>query len=280
MNYKDSLKQNVIFYIARDGKFKLLDYLLTQGVKFNEIDSYGQNPLYYAAREGKADMAAKLIDLGIDIDHIDQYSQTCLFYAAKKGSLETCKCLIERGAKHDYVDPKKQTPAAYAKKSGNKELIEYFQSLKQKDPKKVIAAPEKIALSVGSANEEKNLGKRKREKEEPKITYKLVLADDSGNVTELTEKDFEKFRNDYPDVANLMLNPEKALSIHEGEVKEKDSWDKIAKKIMNILWKMKGAFHFHIPVDPLKWNCPDYFNIVKNPMDFGTVKVTLFSQLK
>ena len=250
---------------------------MTQGVKFDEIDSYGQNPLYYAAREGRAEMAVKLIDLGIAVDHVDQYSQTCLFYAAKKGSLETCKCLIERGAKHDYIDPKKQTPAAYAKKSGNKELIEYFQSLKQKDLKKVIPAPEKIALSVGSA-EEKNLGKRKREKEEPKLIYKLVLADDQGNVTELTEQDFEKFRNDYPDVANLILNPEKALPIQEVEVKERDSWEKIAKKIMNILWKMKGAFHFHTPVDPIKWNCPDYFDIVKSPMDFGTVKViTIFS---
>jgi len=45
--------------------------------------------------------------------------------------------------------------------------------------------------------------------------------------------------------------------------------------VLNIVWKMKGAYHFHTPVDPIKWNCPDYFDIVKNAMDFGTIKTRL-----
>lgn len=45
-----------------------------------------------------------------------------------------------------------------------------------------------------------------------------------------------------------------------------------------ILWKSKGAYFFHSPVDPKKFNIPDYFDIVKKPMDFGTIKVLfLFS---
>lgn len=37
-------------------------------------------------------------------------------------------------------------------------------------------------------------------------------------------------------------------------------------------WKIKGAYIFHDPVDPKKFGISDYFDIVKHPMDFGTVK--------
>jgi len=73
----------------------------------------------------------------------------------------------------------------------------------------------------------------------------------------------------------LILNPEKAVPSNEPDVQERESWEKIAKKILNSLWKVKGAYHFHSPVDPIKWNCPDYFDIVKHPMDFGTIKNNL-----
>ena len=51
-----------------------------------------------------------------------------------------------------------------------------------------------------------------------------------------------------------------------------DCWDKAAKRILNSLWKLNNAFIFHDAVDPVKLNIPDYFDIVKNPMDFGTIK--------
>lgn len=41
---------------------------------------------------------------------------------------------------------------------------------------------------------------------------------------------------------------------------------------MNTLWKHNSAFIFHEPVDPEKLNIPDYFDIIRNPMDLGTVK--------
>jgi len=47
----------------------------------------------------------------------------------------------------------------------------------------------------------------------------------------------------------------------------------MAKKILNICWKCKGAYIFHQAVDPIKLGIEDYFEIVKQPMDFGTIKV-------
>jgi hypothetical protein len=51
-----------------------------------------------------------------------------------------------------------------------------------------------------------------------------------------------------------------------------DSWDKVAKRIISSLWKNNHAWIFHEPVDPVKLGIPDYFDIIKNPMDLGTIK--------
>ncbi len=39
--------------------------------------------------------------------------------------------------------------------------------------------------------------------------------------------------------------------------------------------KQKGAFWFLEPVDPVKFNIMDYFDIIERPMDLGTVKKKL-----
>lgn len=44
---------------------------------------------------------------------------------------------------------------------------------------------------------------------------------------------------------------------------------------MNTLWKHSSAWIFHEPVNPEKLNIPDYLDIIKQPMDFGTAKTKL-----
>lgn len=41
---------------------------------------------------------------------------------------------------------------------------------------------------------------------------------------------------------------------------------------MLLCWKLKGAYWFQDPVDPVKYNIMDYFDIVNRPMDLGTIK--------
>jgi bromodomain-containing factor 1 len=36
--------------------------------------------------------------------------------------------------------------------------------------------------------------------------------------------------------------------------------------------KLKGAYYFAEPVDPVKYNIMDYFDIVTRPMDLNTVR--------
>lgn len=41
-----------MYYAAKDGKLKLIQFLIMQGVEVNTIDTYGQNPIFYAVDQG------------------------------------------------------------------------------------------------------------------------------------------------------------------------------------------------------------------------------------
>ena len=45
--------------------------------------------------------------------------------------------------------------------------------------------------------------------------------------------------------------------------------------MLTICWKAKGGYYFHEPVDPVKYNVDDYFYIITEPMDFGTIRKKL-----
>ena len=79
-----------------------------------------------------------------------------------------------------------------------------------------------------------------------------------------------------PEISSLVNNQnllkKLADEIEDEDVKMCDSWEKIAIKLMNILWKVRDAELFHKPVDPVELNIPNYYEIIKKPMDFTTVK--------
>ncbi|KAI5634984.1 bromodomain-containing protein [Phthorimaea operculella] len=51
----------------------------------------------------------------------------------------------------------------------------------------------------------------------------------------------------------------------------------LQKNLMKAVWKHKFAWPFHQPVDAEKLNIPDYYEIIKKPMDLGTIKKRLES---
>jgi Bromodomain len=54
-----------------------------------------------------------------------------------------------------------------------------------------------------------------------------------------------------------------------------DHWRKAADRILKELWKLKEAWIFYEPVDIIKCNTPDYYSIIREPMDLGTIKSNL-----
>nr|XP_054597252.1 bromodomain-containing protein 4 isoform X2 [Nothobranchius furzeri] len=49
----------------------------------------------------------------------------------------------------------------------------------------------------------------------------------------------------------------------------------LLKVVVKSLWKHQYAWPFHSPVDAVKLNLPDYYTIIKTPMDMGTIKKRL-----
>ncbi|XP_041063770.1 bromodomain-containing protein 2b [Carcharodon carcharias] len=49
----------------------------------------------------------------------------------------------------------------------------------------------------------------------------------------------------------------------------------LEKVVVKALWKHHFAWPFQQPVDAVKLNLPDYYQITKNPMDLGTIKKRL-----
>jgi hypothetical protein len=68
-------------------------------------------------------------------------------------------------------------------------------------------------------------------------------------------------------LANPDLIPEEELASSERE-----TWKKLALKIISSCIKVRGSFYFLNPVDPVKLGVSDYFDIISMPMDLGTVK--------
>ncbi|KAG7317303.1 hypothetical protein KOW79_019601 [Hemibagrus wyckioides] len=49
----------------------------------------------------------------------------------------------------------------------------------------------------------------------------------------------------------------------------------LLKVVLKTLWKHQFSWPFQAPVDAVKLNLPDYYKIIKNPMDMGTIKKRL-----
>ena len=52
-NFRDANEQTIMFYVCRDGKKRVAEYLMSKGCKLDEEDLYGQTPIYYAASEDR-----------------------------------------------------------------------------------------------------------------------------------------------------------------------------------------------------------------------------------
>jgi hypothetical protein len=306
--YKDNYQQTAFFHVAREGKPNLIQLYHDSGANMNEQDNFKQSPLFYASRDGRTDAVAKMCELGSDPNILDQVNENALFYAAREGKFETCKLLIDSGVMVNQVDNKRQTALFFAKKRSHTNVIDLLikagaintkdgrlsktdqskqvskkgktnllQRLSifhhQGNPLTILDKPDDKSVDKITTQSLSALNKRKKEKEDVKQCYRLVFTDEKGESREYTQKDFEMFKEEYPDIAKLLQNP---LSISPEALdanNEPEEWHSVCTQIFNTIWKSKGANIFHKPVDTVKLHLPDYYTVVKNPMDLGTVKV-------
>lgn len=266
--YSDILNQTALFYVAREGKANCVEILVKNGCSVNHRDQYFQTPLNYAAREGQLEVSKKLIEHGADVNNIDYNNQTPIYYSAKEGNIDMCNLLISAGAKLNIFDEANISPIQVAKKAGKTKLVELF-------------------LSLGAVLPPQNQGREKRRitKKTPDTPEKVGIKKyvltyfKDGTWAKLEGEELLKFVEKNPEIGNYLKNPKSIDSLElkkppEG-VQIYDHWEKAAKRIMASLWKTKDASLFHEPVDSVALNIPDYPDVIKRPMDFGTIKQKL-----
>ena len=97
-----------------------------------------------------------------------------------------------------------------------------------------------------------------------KFRYVVRQVTASGELKELTDAEFERLESTCPGIARRWLT-------NAGE----GTWQEQCGVLINMLHKSKYAKPFLEPVDPVKLLIPNYFNVIKSPMDLGTVRTRL-----
>ncbi|XP_050405269.1 ankyrin repeat domain-containing protein 50 [Patella vulgata] len=115
VNRLKDVQDTPIFIAARRGLYKVVMYLLEQGVYPNYVDSHHNNLmhilLYNYDKYDKTDRrelllqcVVILVDAGIDVNHLNDVKDTPISIATRKGFYEVVICLLEHGADVHYVD--------------------------------------------------------------------------------------------------------------------------------------------------------------------------------
>ena len=77
-------------------------------------------------------------------------------------------------------------------------------------------------------------------------------------------------------LAKVLQDPKTVNELNIPKIPESvaiyDHWEKAAKKVVTLVMRIENTWIFHTPVDAEYWKIEDYYDIVKNPMDLGTVK--------
>ena len=285
-SFKDKHEQTCLYYTAREGKYLTSKYLIEEcGLPINEKDIYGQNPIYYSVREGKMNLCELFVEKGANINLEDKFGQTCIFYAIRTGHYDIVNFLIKNGANINKIDKKKQTPVSYAVKMNQDKIVELLVENGAIKPEKKMNEKDKKNNNLHHIKKEKsqNIGTEKNKNIIENIQipkkYVLVKINENGEKTPLSEEELNDFMENNPEINNMVNNKhllkKMVNEIEDDEIKMCESWEKIAKQLMNALWKVRDAELFHKPVDPVELNIPNYFDIIKKPMDFSTVKKKL-----
>ena len=292
---KDILKQTCLYYTCREGKNLCSKYLVEEcGLNVNEIDIYGQTPIYYCVRDNKIETVKLMIELGTNINIEDEYGQNCLFYAIRENHFEIVELLIQKGANVNQVDKKKRTPYSFAEKYNYQNICDLLLQNGANKPISKINAEKrgrkerkklKELLGEENINDENKINNENEEitLEELQKTRKCYLVKiENDKKIPLTDEEINIFKQYYEEIFKYLIDEKEREKLKENVDKSLlffESWEKQAKKLINFLWKVKGAYLFHKPVDPEELGIPDYPKIIKNPMDFSTIKKKLSNNL-
>lgn len=255
----DSLSQTALFYAAVKGHAQQLRALLRADPSPNTRDDYYQTPLFYACREGHVEAVRILVEAGAEVNAADRQGHTPLHYAARHGQLEVIKLMIDLGAAVDPQGAYRLTPKKWAEAAGFTAISNYFSHLEA---------------------EQRELKSAKTLK---RVKATLMKSDLQGNKVPLTTAELAAFEAAYPNIARYWQSEAGLKELGEMDadalLETNRPWETRGKTLIRKIWKIVGAELFHEPVDPIRLNLPDYFDVIKEPMDLGTIKKKLYGNV-
>ena len=269
---KDFGGQSPLFYAVAAGNLATVQMLLSEfKADANESDNLLQTPLFYAARDGRMPLVQTLVAAKASPSHVDRNGQTPLFYAARENKRDVVEFLIENGACPEHVDAAGRQPSYFAKLGQHVALAEYLDKL-------VAASAEALEASG-----------RKR--------YRMVVAGADGLMQTPTVEQLEWIESKFPDICVWSKSGPIATSIVQPSTTPPISsvgaaapkrptistktttttvappvWVTVARQMVTEVFKKEDAWIFLRPVDPLRDMCPDYLTVIKEPMDFSTIR--------
>ncbi|XP_006657742.1 transcription factor GTE9-like [Oryza brachyantha] len=106
-----------------------------------------------------------------------------------------------------------------------------------------------------------------------RAVYISSESEDSGTDSEVEGTKLSK-KNGVTTVPMCDHRPTPKNKVETMNTSKSRQCGNILKKLMD----HKGGWLFHTPVDPVLYGIPDYFDVIRNPMDLGTVKKKLTSK--
>ncbi|KAH0479582.1 MAG: hypothetical protein KVP17_001051 [Porospora cf. gigantea B] len=282
--HSDHYRQTPLFFASRDGNAETLTYLCGKGLEIDQVDDAGQSALFYAAREGRSQVVELLSGYEVDLNRKDHIGQTALFYAAREARVETIETMLTLGCQPHHRDLQKKTCLNYAMAGKTPE-----HKLAAEIIRKAMTAkrPSANGMEVPPSKRQKVSRHRHQLVVQVLPTIGLdseglcVLKENSpeivrGFTISPTPIQLAEFESRFPSLALWKQADSEPLTKEEmtedALLPFRGNWGRVALRLVDELEKKDDAYIFAKPVDPLKWNCPDYYAVVKHPMDFETVK--------
>ena len=268
--------ESILFEATSLGKLTICKYLIELlNFKVDKSNNLGQTPIFYAAKYGFINIIEYFLFQKASINTVDNFGENCLFPAIEWEQINAVKYLIDNGININQINKDGLTPLKICVNNQNELLIELIKS------KGGIIPPDKKRNNLNKSCLE-NIKSKKIEKVINQIQtprrYILVNVDKNGKKNPLKDEEINNLMKDYSKVNKLLLDKEeltKEIGQHDVEILLKESWEQTAKTLIYKLTRIRDCDLFKEPIDPIKLQIPDYFHVIKRPMDFKTINKKL-----
>ena len=282
-DHRDSVAQTALFYAARDGRDDVVKLLLDHGANINNADRLGQTALFYGARDGRTSTVALMLSRGASINICDRHRRTASYYALRNNHHEILAIL-----KSSSENPK--SPVNKAKASTGKDTLDYIavaphsenqdSSIDEEIKKSSeLARPQKRTRNGLSWSGSDSCVTRETIPEElqpvRRRCYRLCMRgpDAIGEELRWLSAPLEQVKIFESLLPSIAVWPRDApCPVSDILMNTRAFWQPIALSIIDELAQSKEGWIFLKPVDCKAWKCPDYYEVIKYPMDFMTMR--------